>query len=628
MLKKLFYAFLMGVFLCGCSSDELEQPAVGSLVGSVSDRTTGEPISVAGVELQPGGHTTVTGSDGSFNYPELEPGTYTVHISKEGYMNADGEFVVKAGQSTSAHLLIERLPATITPDRDVLDFGSNVGLNMLSFAIVNTNYTALEYTIEYDCEWIKEVKPARGALASGKTETIVVNIDRTTLNEGINETILVVKTSNGRAEIKITVTGVGMSLPKLNVSAATDIDVIEGTAVLHGSLDDMGNPPATEQGFVYGLLSSPTIDDNKIISPRTVRGAYSEKVSNLPLDKTIYVRAYAKNEKGIAYSEKSIEFSTNAILPQVQILEPMDIDIVNGTATLVGQIVKSGTPAYTERGFVYSALHDPTVNDNKIVANGSGIGRFSFSVMGLPLDKTIYVRAYAINRKGIAYSEESMEISTNAIPPQVSTLDPVDVDFSNGSATLVGQIVKSGSPAYTERGFVYSTMHDPTVNDNKIVANGSGTGRFSLYTTGLPTGKPVYIRAYATSERAGTVYGEEVVIQPEWIELKSAGIAVQTKDLGYANWGTSKSMCENSIVGGYTDWRLPTKEELMILYNNKDIIGGFEKDSYWSSSIPSGFNYASSYRYYIDFYNGEIDSEYMPSNYNHYVRAVRTLTNN
>ncbi len=527
MLKKLFYAFLMGVFLCACSSDELEQPAVGSLVGSVSDRTTGEPISVAEVELHPGGHTTVTGSDGSFSYPELDPGSCTLYVYKEGYEEAHGIYIIKAGQSTSAHLLMERLPATITPDRSVLDFGSNVGLNMLSFAIVNTNYAALEYTIEYDCEWIKEVKPARGALASGKTETIVVNIDRSTLNEGLNETVLVVKTSNGRAEIRITVTGVGMSSPKLSISAATDIDVIEGTAVLHGSLDDMGNPPATEQGFVYGLLSSPTIDDNKITSPRTVNGAYSEKVSNLPLDKTFYVRAYAKNEKGIVYSE------------------------------------------------------------------------------------------------------ESMEFSTNAIPPQVSTLDPVDVDIANGSATLVGQIVKSGTPAYTERGFVYSTLHDPTVNDNKIVANGSGTGRFSLYTTGLPTGKPVYIRAYATAERAGTVYGEELVIfQTEWIVLKSAGIAVQTKDLGNVRFDTAKSMCASSIVGGYTDWRLPNKEELMVLYNNKELIGGFKEESYWSCSYWYYTNYPNNhYFYHINFKNGELgDTRYQHIDYYSFnVRAVRTL---
>lgn len=43
-------------------------------------------------------------------------------------------------------------------------------------------------------------------------------------------------------------------------------------------------------------------------------------------------------------------------------------------------------------------------------------------------------------------------------------------------------------------------------------------------------------------------------------------------------------------------WRLPTKKELLKLYNNKDIIGGFEIinfPAYWSStSDPDNSNYA------------------------------------
>ena len=36
--------------------------------------------------------------------------------------------------------------------------------------------------------------------------------------------------------------------------------------------------------------------------------------------------------------------------------------------------------------------------------------------------------------------------------------------------------------------------------------------------------------------------------------------------------------------GGYTDWFLPSKDELNILYENKTAIGGFTDYSYWSST--------------------------------------------
>ena len=45
-------------------------------------------------------------------------------------------------------------------------------------------------------------------------------------------------------------------------------------------------------------------------------------------------------------------------------------------------------------------------------------------------------------------------------------------------------------------------------------------------------------------------------------------------------WGEAKKVCE--VLG--KGWRLPTKFELNTLYQNKDIILGFAKNYYWSSS--------------------------------------------
>ncbi|MBE6303673.1 MAG: DUF1566 domain-containing protein [Bacteroidales bacterium] len=92
---------------------------------------------------------------------------------------------------------------------------------------------------------------------------------------------------------------------------------------------------------------------------------------------------------------------------------------------------------------------------------------------------------------------------------------------------------------------------------------------------------------------------------------------VQTKDLGKGNRETAMSMCNNSIVAGYTDWRLPTIDELMVLYNNRDKIGGFAKGRYWSSSGSYGY-------YCVDFYDGKKD--YIDSGYTIcYIRAVRSI---
>ena len=50
------------------------------------------------------------------------------------------------------------------------------------------------------------------------------------------------------------------------------------------------------------------------------------------------------------------------------------------------------------------------------------------------------------------------------------------------------------------------------------------------------------------------------------------------------NWNDAKKACEGLGNG----WRLPTKDELNLMYENKDKIGGFARNGYWSSTEYDG----------------------------------------
>ena len=83
-------------------------------------------------------------------------------------------------------------------------------------------------------------------------------------------------------------------------------------------------------------------------------------------------------------------------------------------------------------------------------------------------------------------------------------------------------------------------------------------------------------------------------------------------NLGYMNWDDAIIACKKLGTG----WRLPTKDELNMLYENKEEIGGFASNVYWSSTERE---YANAW--IQDFING-VQVYSNKSNYD-YVRAVR-----
>ena len=85
-----------------------------------------------------------------------------------------------------------------------------------------------------------------------------------------------------------------------------------------------------------------------------------------------------------------------------------------------------------------------------------------------------------------------------------------------------------------------------------------------------------------------------------------------SNNLGSMNWREAKIACKKLGLG----WRLPIKEELNMLYENKEEIGGFANYYYWSST-EFGNNDAWRQDFYYGYqYGGNKDGNY-------YVRAVR-----
>ena len=99
---------------------------------------------------------------------------------------------------------------------------------------------------------------------------------------------------------------------------------------------------------------------------------------------------------------------------------------------------------------------------------------------------------------------EAYHINNNSV-----TIPTVTTDISQNhpatSLTIDGYVHDNGRAEITERGIVWGTIYNPTLENNTILA-GTGTGSFNASASGLTEGVTYYTRAYATNS-AGTAYG-------------------------------------------------------------------------------------------------------------------------
>ena len=517
MKKSVYLICTLCLFTTIWQACETEKETIpGSVYGVVADKATGEPIKSAGVELSPSGLKTITGSEGQFEFTKLDPGKYTLFVTKTGYLNGVSNTIeVKPGQQAKGDVQIEKLPPALKVVDDnrqeisTLDFGSAEDDVARSFSLFNDGTELLKWQITITADWIKDVSQTKGEIAAGKTQSLIITIDRTLLNSGENKTTVHITSNSGNKQL-IVIAKNDYTTTVLNTYPTTDVR--STSATFNGEIITDGTPKYTERGFVYAEESKPTIDNciAQLTCPLTDEKAYSISVSSLIEGITYYVRAYAVQAGKTVYSSNEVSFvATGNALAKVVTKPVSKIIRAEGKATLLGEITDVGDPAYTERGFVYSTTPTPsTATGTKIQVAGNTIGEYSDIASSLLVGKIYYVRAYAINKVGVAYGEEQVADLT-PLPPTVQTNEVSAISPDAASATFNATITDTGDPIYTERGFVYSKSQTPTTgNATKVTVSGTDEGNYSKTETGLDVNCMYYVRAFVIYS-GGTVYGEE-----------------------------------------------------------------------------------------------------------------------
>jgi uncharacterized protein (TIGR02145 family) len=280
--------------------------------------------------------------------------------------------------------------------------------------------------------------------------------------------------------------------------------ITQTTVTTGGTVSNDGGATVTERGIVYSTSTNPTTSNTKVTSGSGT-GSFSINITALTPNTTYYIRSYAINSAGTGYGN-NITFQTS--VPAVPSLTTRELlNITNTTATGGGSITNDGGSSITAKGICWGTSPNPTTSDSK-TTDGTGTTTFTSFITGLSASVTYYVRAYATNSTGTGYgNQQSFTISSTSNTLPVVTSTSV-TGLTTIQAIFNAEVNNQGGGTVTERGAVWNTSGNPTVNSNRI-PSGSGTGVYTTTITGLSGGSNYYVRAYAINN-FGISYGVEI----------------------------------------------------------------------------------------------------------------------
>jgi hypothetical protein len=296
----------------------------------------------------------------------------------------------------------------------------------------------------------------------------------------------------------------------------------------------------------------------------------------LSIATTYFVRAFATNSAGTAYGPE-IQFAT----PNTATVASTITSTITSSTAILGGVLSSTGGATTAIGIMYSTLSSFDTYSTTTINTNAVAGTYTTTISGLSELTTYYAKAFATNTAGTT-DGPTINFSTLAIPKTVGTT------YQGG---IIFYVFQSGNPGYVagETHGLIASLTDLNSGANADWKNNGGWNDIATG-TGLGTG----------------------------LANTNAIISKHGTGTGYA-----AGMARAHNGGGYTDWYLPSKDELNLMYlnigpaapNNK-MVG----NTYWSSSQVDSDSYSAWDQYFHDG-SKRVRFKDVPM----FVRAIRTF---
>lgn len=360
--------------------------------------------------------------------------------------------------------------------------------------------------------------------------------------------------SIARGEIKTFIT------PESNAPVFGELYIVERddkSFLVSANLLDEGGSELILCGFCWKEADTgsgnPTTKDH-VINALPEDNKLSVQIRDLKADKDYLVCAYGVNSKGIGYG-KTMKVTTRlATVPTLSTITAKNSTEL--TITVVSRILSKGESDVTEVGFCWSSeTQEPTkLHLYQALPEQLEQTEFCMQIDGLKPETTYYIRAYAVNSKGIGYGE-TYKFTTHK--GKVLSITGMQT-----TGTMVTIYASMTGDLNTEACY-YQLSQDRNNMEQSIgslltILPKDSDGIFGWKIGGLQPNTTYYARACYSDETIGRVESEIMELNTQQPGIYTLEDLVAFRDGVYAE--KIKYVGENATVNLYADIDLSSIE--------------------------------------------------------------------
>ncbi len=453
-------------------------------------------------------------------------------------------------------------------------------------------------------------------------------------------------------------TGDTVTIPLISTSMVTNIT--STTASCGGTVTSDGGAAITARGICWSTAVDPTLTDFKSSDGSLGTGSYNCNIFGLTGNTTYYVRAYASNSSGTGYGD--MKSFTSSEVSYTSITKPAEV-IDTASAILHGSVNANNLSVIVTFEYGFTTGYGNTISALQSPVTGNGETIVNADIAGLLAGTTYHFRVKSQNSLGGIEYGEDLTFTTLGELPQTITVDATNV--KSVSATLNGTVNANYLMTIVEFEYGTTASYGLTATPSQNPVAGNITTNVSSDISGLTLHTTYHYRIKAENSY-GITYSDDLTFTTHYVVGESYfggvifyidnsgehGMVCAAEDqstgeiwyngsymitnangtsigTGAANTfaivavqGTgvyAAKLCDDLVLNGYSDWFLPSKDELHLMYDYLNH-GSYGYAEYWSSS--EGDLYTA---WKLGVQTGGLDSNYYNKFGSHPIRAARAF---